>query len=362
MSLFEYPITSGNEALKNRKERGTKMGAKIGKAIVLGVFAAVLAAGASPASALTTIRYATYFTPAYPELFPAMLKFVETVNEKGKGKVKIEFFHSETLLKANDLFSGLIGGSTEAVTVPMVYWHGTLPISQGLSLPFIWKGELDRYNKALAPGTPLAKFLNENFAKKNVFCFFGVVDDQEYLWTKGKNVKSLEDMKGMKIRTSGLIPSEVIKRVMASPVSMPSPDVYTALQRGTVDGLLGSITTIYSRSLHEQVRYMTRYPFDNFGPELVAFRKDWYDKQPDEVKTILQDAAKVYRDVLYSKSMQVTEEQISVIKKHVQFIDPSRDSKEAFNKALLPMYDWWVNRPEIGEAGKKILERIRATE
>ena len=335
---------------------------KIGKAIVLGIFAAVIVMGASPASAITTIRYATFFTPAYPELFPAMSKFVETVNAKGKGIVKVDFFHSETLLKANDLFAGLIGGSAEAVTVPMVYWHGTLPISQGLSLPSIWKGDLNRYNNSLAPGTPLAKFLNENFAKKNLFCFFGVVDDQEYLWTKGRNVKSLEDAKGMKIRTSGLIPSEVMKRLLASPLSMPSPDVYTALQRGTVDGLLGSITTIYSRSLQEQVRYMTRYPFDNFGPELIAVRKDWWDKQPDEVKTILQEGAKVYRDVLYSKSMQVTEEQINVIKKQVQFTDPSHEAKEGFNKALLPMYDWWVNRPEVGEGGKKILELIRATE
>ena len=128
---------------------------------------------------------------------------------KGKGKVKVEFYHSETLIKASELFSGLMMGAAECVTVPMVYWHGTLPVSQGLSLPMIWKGDMARYYRALTYGTPMANFLNEDFAKKNVFAIFGVMEDEEWLWTKGKNPKSPADIKGMKIRGSGVIPERL---------------------------------------------------------------------------------------------------------------------------------------------------------
>jgi len=309
-----------------------------------------------------TIRYATFFGQQYPSHWQAMTKFNEIVNRTGKGKVKVEFYHSQTLLKAKELFSGLMGGAAEAVTVPMVYWHGTLPISQGLSLPYIWKGDLDRYYKALRQGSPLVNFLNKEFAKKNLHCIFALIEAKEFLWTKDKPVRHPKDAKGLKVRTSGLIPGEVARAIGATPVFMPSGEIYTSLQRNTVDGVICSITTVVGRGLDEQIRYMTNYPFDNFGPMIIAFRKDWWDKLPADVRTIIEDAGKTYYETEFSVSRKVTVEQIKKLKKTIEFIEPTPESLEAFNSLLFPMYDWWVNRKEIGEPGKELLKLIRATE
>lgn len=306
-----------------------------------------------------TIRYATFFGAEYPENWAAIMKFIEIVNERGKDKVKVEFYPSETLLKGRELFSGLMGGAAEAVTAPMVMWHGTLPISQGLSLPFTWK-DRERYYKALAPSSPLVNFLNDKFGEKNLFSIFGLLENNEYLWTKGRPVRHPDDAKGLKVGTSGLIPSESVNQIGASPAAMVSGEIYLSLQRGTIDGYMGSYTTIASRKLQEQLRYMTHYPFDNFGPQQIAFRKDWWEKLPKDVRQIIEEGGRAFWETLFRESKRVTEDQINLLKKDIEFIELSPAAREAFDNKLIPMHEWWVSRKEVGEPGKKLLELIQA--
>jgi TRAP-type C4-dicarboxylate transport system substrate-binding protein len=319
-----------------------------------------LAARASCAE-VTTIRYAAYLPPSYTEIFAGINKFSEVINTKGQGKVKVEVFDSEKLLKAKELLTGLTMGTVEAVGVPMVYWHGTFPLSQGLSLPNIWSGNFERYYKAIEPGSPIANLLNEDFGKKNIFMVFGLCDGNEVLWTKGKPVSKPDDLKGLKIRASGLIPAEVLKRLGASPVDMPSGDMYTALQRGTIDGIFGSIMTIHSRGMQEQLDHMTNYPFEDFGPLIIAFRKDWYDGLPGDVKSIVDEASKAYRTAMYNATLEVMKDRIEAIKTKVQIIIPDDSGTRLFDNKLLPMYDWWTKRPEVGEKGQRLLELIAGT-
>ena len=143
---------------------------------------------------------------------------------------------------------------------------------------------------------------------------------------------------------------------------MPSGEIYTALQRGTVDGLLGSITTIHSRGLQEQINYMTDYSFDNFGPMVIGFRKDWWDKLPGDVQSIISEAGGIFSETLLRLSNKVTDGQVDDLKKKVKFITLGSDSTDAFNRVALPIHEWWVNRPEVGAAGKKLLELVRETE
>ncbi len=328
--------------------------------VLVSLFVVLHANKAQAADKEITIRYATFFGQEYPEHWAAMMKFIEIINQKGKGKVKVEFYPSETLLKAKELFSGLMSGAAEAVTVPMVYWHGNLPISQGLSLPFAFDGDMEKYNRAIAPGSPIVNFLNEQFAQKNIFCFFAIIECHEYLWTR-KAVKSPEDLKGMKIRTSGLIPSEVLNRLSAGPVSMPSGEIYTALQRGTVDGLLGSYTTVVGRSLQETVGYGVTYPyFGNFGPMVIAFKKDYWEKLPKDIQDIIREAGVAYYETEFSVSKQITGEQVETLRKSIEFVKLTPEAQENFNKLLLPMYDWWISRKEIGDSGKKLIELMQA--
>jgi TRAP-type transport system periplasmic protein len=305
-----------------------------------------------------TIRLVASFGQNYVEHWAATTKFIEIVNTKGAGRVKVEFFPNDTLMKRNEFFSGVMGGSVEACEIPMVAWHATLPVSQGLSLPGVWGEGIDRFYRGMAPGSPVVTFLNDQFAKKNVYCIFSVMNAEEYLWTKKTAVKTPDDMKGLKIRVSGLIPAEVVNKLKASPTTMASGEIYLGIQRGTVDGLLGSLTTIVSRSLEEQIKYMTNYSFNNYGPNILAFRKDWWDKLPGDVREILNEGGRAFYEVIYSESQKVTDSEFNKIKEKIAVINLDSQAKEAFDKQLMTMRDEWVKRPEIGAEGQKLLELI----
>jgi TRAP-type C4-dicarboxylate transport system substrate-binding protein len=306
------------------------------------------------------IRFATYQGPEYADHYMATTAWVNTINEKGKGKVKVEFFPSETLLKAKETFTGLMGGAAEAVSVTMSYWHGNFPLSQGLSLGTAFGEDMERYYRALKPGSPLSKFLKDEFAKKNIYMMFSVADNRDYLWTKKKYpVRKPEDAKGLKVRTNGIIQSQVAKILKAGSVSMPSGEIFTAIQRGTIDAIISPTATIVSRGLKEEIAWRTNYAFDNFGPYIIALRKDYWDKLPDDVRAVLTEAEKACYEVEYRESMKATEASIKDLKKSMEFIDLTPESLAAFDKLIKPIEDWWVGQKEIGDPGKKLLELIR---
>jgi TRAP-type C4-dicarboxylate transport system substrate-binding protein len=339
----------------------------IGMYLATSFFFAVLNAttllSAETAQKPVNIKIATYLTPANATYQP-LEKFVDTINKMGAGKVTAELYGSGSLLKtAREHFAGLMSGAADAVYLATVTWHGIFPLSQGVSLPGLWGGQMDKYDKAFEPSSPLPKFLNENvFAAKNIFAFFGTCDNRQWLWTKNKPVKLPDDAKGLKLRSSGIIPSEVIARLGASPVTMDSGEIYLALKLGTVEGELASYISIESRSLHEQVNYMTPYLFATSGPMLIAFKKDWIEKQSKEVFEILKAAGEVYRQDMIIASSNETNKIIQKLSGKVTTLSLTKDSIEKFDSVVNPIYEWWVNRKEIGEPGKALLTIIKETE
>jgi TRAP-type transport system periplasmic protein len=306
-----------------------------------------------------TIRFATYQGPEYADHYMATMAWVNTINEKGKGKVKVDFYPSETLLKAKETFTGLMGGAAEAVSATMSYWQGNFPLSQGLCLGTAFGDDMGRYYRALKPGSPINEFLKKEFAKKNVYMMFSVSDNRDYLWTKKKYpVRNPEDAKGIKVRTNGIIQSQVAKILKAGSVSMPSGEIFTAIQRGTIDAIISPTATIVSRGLQEEVAYRTNYVFDNFGPYFIALRKDYWDALPEDIRAILTEAEKACYEVEYRESMKATEESLKDLKKTIEFIELTPESLAAFDKLIKPIEGWWVDQKEIGEQGKKLLEMI----
>ncbi len=304
-------------------------------------------------------RFATYFGQEYADFWPAHVKFVDTLKELGKGKIVVDFYPSETLLKANQLLPGLINGSADAVSSPLTYWHGTLPITQGFSLPLQWRDASDHPYKALNPDSPVVKYVNDIASKKNVFMYFAQTEWTDYLWVKDKKVKSPADCKGLKIRASGIIAQEVSKALGAGSVALSSAEIYTALERGTVNAVLGGYTTIVSRGLDEQLKYVPEYPFSNFGPFVIGLRRDWYDKLPNDVRKIFDTAGKAYYEAFHAASQKVKADQIAALKKKIEFIKLTPQETEAFNKTLSPLPIKWLERKEIGDQGKRLLELIK---
>ncbi|KAF0117338.1 MAG: extracellular substrate-binding protein, partial [bacterium] len=188
--------------------------------------------------------FAHYIPPAYKDLFPPIQGFPDYINEHGKGKVRVEHFHSGTLLKSEELLPGLMQGTADIIFQLDSAMMGTLPILGIFELPLLYP-DVETSHEKLKIGSPLHKLINQELAKKDIIAIATLPAVFEYLWTK-KPIRKPDDLKGLRIRVAGRVEAAVVKALGAAPTTTSSAELYEALQRGTVDGTVCYQSTIIS--------------------------------------------------------------------------------------------------------------------
>lgn len=298
---------------------------------------------------------ATYVPPAYKDFFDVLQEFVDYVNENGKGKVHLEFYHSGTLLKAEELIPGLMQGTADIVFQTDSYAMGTYPVLGILELPFLYKDAED-YSQKTRIGTPLYNLINKELAKQNLFMLAHMAATPEYLWTVKKPVKSLADFKGLRVRVAGRVEAQTVSVLGGSTTTVSSAELYEALQRGTVDGTVCYLGTIPARSLQEVVKYGTISNFGTYG-EQIYFRLDKWQKLPPDVQNLFIEAGKKYEDSI-KKALQYQDEKYwpAIKKSNIKLIKLTPEQEKQFKDTTLAVWEWWKKQlpPGVGEEAIKL--------
>jgi len=110
---------------------------------------------------------------------------------------------------------------------------------------------------------------------------------QAFLWTK-KPVRSLEDIKGKKIRSPGGHQTQYIKALGAEPIFMPLGDVYLAMETGTVDGIVTCPPLVISFKLHEVAKFGLVTTFGCVSEGVIMNGESW-KKVPTDLKPVFDE-------------------------------------------------------------------------
>jgi TRAP-type C4-dicarboxylate transport system substrate-binding protein len=329
--------------------------------LALSAMAAAVTACGVPESGGTsgTVKAATYIPPSYDDLFPAMNMLIDTAKQESGGDLAFQMFHSETLLDAEQLVPGLLQGVAQLVFTTSSYVSSTYPVLGAVELPFNNDG-VEQTLRALEVEGPLYDLFNEELGKKQLHLVSSMPTSVEWIWTMDKPIRKPADMEGLRIRTAGEVEGETVKSLGGSPVSMSSSEVYQALQRGTIDGMISYMGTVISRDLQQVLRYGTMGHFGEYALDAYA-RKDWYDGLDSKQQDALLAAAKVYQDDGTAHQLKVHEEDYlpAIEKAGIELIEPSTADLKAFEKATGRVQDWW--RTQVGDpalAGRA-LELVR---
>jgi TRAP-type C4-dicarboxylate transport system substrate-binding protein len=103
-----------------------------------------------------------------------------------------------------------------------------------------------------------------------------------------KPIRTMEEMKGMKIRASGLS-AKLILALGGAPVGMPFTEVYDALSKGVAQGTVAPWGTMDEWKLAEVVSYVTEFPGTAYTTSyFVAMNKDKWNSMPPDVKKIIE--------------------------------------------------------------------------
>ena len=197
--------------------------------LILALFSLSIVLPIASTAEAVTLKYANFFPPTHiqSKLAEAWCKEVEKQTE---GRVKVEYYPGGSLLKAPQIYDGVADGIADIGFSVLAYSRGRFPVSGALDLPFGYPS-----------GVVATKVANELYTKFHPKEF----DDTQLMYlhahgpgfihTRDKVVTKLEDLKGLRIRSTGMS-AEMVKALGATPVAMGMPDSYQSLQKGVVDG------------------------------------------------------------------------------------------------------------------------------
>jgi TRAP-type C4-dicarboxylate transport system substrate-binding protein len=167
-----------------------------------------------------------------------------------------------------------------------------------------------------------------------------------------KKITKLDDFKGVKIRAQPLyVP--LLKALGATPVSMPAPEIFTAMERGVVDGFMWPKVGMISWGLHEITKYVVNPPILHMG-SCTAMNLDKWNKLPKDLQEILMDVMKDMEYIGAMRNIMIAEYEDNVRKKAgMEFVSLSTEDAEKL-RTLAYEKTWEVVIKEAPEDGPKL--------
>jgi TRAP-type C4-dicarboxylate transport system substrate-binding protein len=211
--------------------------------------------------------------------------FAAEVEKRSKGAMKFEIYPGSSLMKTNAQFSSMRKGALDMALIPLSYAGGEVPeLNIGLMPGLVVSYEQAYSWKTKPVGIELTRVLQEK----------GIVLIS-WIWqaggvaSRGKPVVEPEDAKGMKIRGGSREMDMILKDAGAAVVSLPSNEIYAAMQTGAMDAAMTSSTSFISFRLEEVAKALTtgRTGAYWFMFEPLMMSKAIFDKLPKDQRDML---------------------------------------------------------------------------
>lgn len=120
---------------------------------------------------------------------------------------------------------------------------------------------------------------------------YSPVEALDSIWSK-KAIATVDDFKGVKIRTAGLIPTLALQRMGASTLTIPNTEIMEALQRGTVDAIQTSRGWGLGFGIHDLCGYANIWRVQSVFPGVLMVNKARFEALPPDLQKILLDTGR----------------------------------------------------------------------
>lgn len=277
------------------------------------------------------------------------------LDERTGGKFKIQIGY-ESFGNPKELLDLLKVGSLEATNICASYHPEKLPVYSALDLPFLPIPDTTVQEKVHNAFHKHPLVLKE-FAGWNALPYMSALLPNNEFVGRGKAPKTVEDFKGMRVRALAGI-GEAMRKIGAVPTSVDATEVYTSLERGTVDAAAFPSTYAHQsyRTYEVGKWYTENMMLGSVGcPTLLHV--DRYAELPPQYKALLEEARELGHTAVKKAYADADEKNIPLFKKKLAFIKFSPDELAAFRKAgAEPVWEEWVAKRESqGIAGRELL-------
>lgn len=308
-----------------------------------------------------TIKVASWF-PVDGILDNTFRDWGKDLERRAAGKVKVTYYAGGTLVPAPQTYDAVVKGITDVGNHVLGYSMGRFPFSQILDAPIGWP-----------PHGPEATIIDNEFYKKfnqkefdDVKVLFLHGQPGGFVHTRSKPVTKLEDLKGLRMRSYGSI-AKFVGLLGAVPVAMPMTDVYDALAKGLLDGVMSNYQSLEEFRTGEYIKYTTENLHTAYGATfIVAMNKKKFASLPPDVQTIVNKMSEEYIEK-WGKAWK--ESELSgkdwLMKRGVRFITLSKEEEDRwYEKGSKPIVDEYIKEMKAkglpgDEAAKFLLDSLK---
>ncbi len=275
------------------------------------------------------------------------LQFKKLVEERSKGEITVDIYHSSQLGGERDAIEGVTMGTIEMAlpsTGPLPNFNKAFMV---FDLPFI---VTDRFKAYAWLDGPEGRKMLDSLQKQDIVGLAIFENGFRNITNSVRAIKNPEDLKGLKIR---LMENQVhmasFKELGAYPTPMPMGEVFTALQQGTVDGQENPLVNIYTSKIHEVQKHVS-LTGHVYSPAVLMINKGVWDAFTPEQRELVQQAANDARDFERQFCIDGETKFLKLIKEHLTVTEVD---KAAWAKALAPVYKQFED-----QIGKEIIESL----
>lgn len=229
------------------------------------------------------IKMTSFAMPTHPAIADGVMPWAEELKEKSSGRMVVEIYNPNTVCPDADVYDCVKSGVIDMGAQVTQRIKGTLPLSNVIDLPFMYPSAETGtiiFNQLLAEFPPL----REEYAETKLFGVWTSAPFQ--LHTATKPLHTFNDVKGLKIAATGASIVPILQSLGAASANVPGTDVYMALQRRQVEGILCANAYMVSTKIYEATKYTSIVNAMGNGI-YMCMNRQVYDSIPEDLKIIL---------------------------------------------------------------------------
>ena len=260
------------------------------KKVVLLVFAVSFLFATYSSADVIKLKLANYFPPTHMNSV-MMGKYCEELNKKLAGKVELTQYAGSTLLGPDKMAAGVLTGIADIGLSNLSYTRGRFPVMEIMELPL---GFPSAWIAGHVANDFFDKFKPKDF--DNYHLLMLSTSPINVVQTLNKPAKTLEEVKGLKLRGTGRL-GDIVKALGAVPIPLGTPDLYDSLKRGVIEGALLPLETLKGFKTGEVLKYVTAsWKVGSAYCFYVLMNKQKWNSLPPDVQKVFTEFSKEFNE------------------------------------------------------------------
>ena len=304
-----------------------------------------------------TLRLHTFSAPQAIAHRLFIQPWAQAIEEKSGNRVEIQVFPAMQLGgKPSDLYGQARDGVVDIVWTLPGYSPGRFPLTEVFELPSV-AGDAVATSQAVTEF--YRKWMRDEYQDTHPLVFHTTA--RSHLHTTGKQVRTLEDLKGLKMRVPSQASAAMLRALGAIPVGMPAPKVYEALSLGVVDGTWMPWTILRPLRLHEVTQYHTEV-FLSCAVFVMTMNKQRYAQLPQDIRALIDASTGMALAKRLGRLWQDDEQpgRAIAVKRGAPIVSLSEGERARWEKGSRTVVESWIEKVRaLGYDGQALLADAR---